>query len=128
MKSVKDFPVTLLLAVLDIFLTAVISIPLGVYIAIKKNSIADNVLTIRGVDLYSDAFFLAGHAADAGICSGAQYTSCNRLGLFCLFHSPGIYSRAAFSCPDYENDSFQHAGNTAVGLHEDGKSEGRQGK
>ena len=42
----ERFPVTLLLAVLDIFLTAVISIPLGVYIAIKKNSIADNVLTI----------------------------------------------------------------------------------
>ena len=37
----ERFPVTLLLAVLDIFLTAVISIPLGVYIAIKKNSIAD---------------------------------------------------------------------------------------
>ena len=42
----ERFPVTLLLAVLDILLTAVISIPLGVYIAIKKNSIADNVLTI----------------------------------------------------------------------------------
>lgn len=42
----ERFPVTLLLAVLDIFLTAIISIPLGVYIAIKKNSIADNVLTI----------------------------------------------------------------------------------
>ena len=42
----ERFPVTLLLAVVDIFLTAVISIPLGVYIAIKKNSIADNVLTI----------------------------------------------------------------------------------
>lgn len=40
------FPTTLLLAVLDIFLTAVISIPLGVYVAIKKNSFADNFLTI----------------------------------------------------------------------------------
>lgn len=40
------FPTTLLLSVLDIFLTAVISIPLGVYIALKKNSIADNALTI----------------------------------------------------------------------------------
>ncbi len=42
----ERFPTTLLLAVLDIFLTSVISIPLGVYIAIKKNSIADNVFTI----------------------------------------------------------------------------------
>ena len=40
------FPTTLTLAVLDIFLTAVISIPLGVYVAIKKNSFADNFLTI----------------------------------------------------------------------------------
>lgn len=42
----ERFPTTLLLAALDIFLTAIISIPLGVYIAIKKNSIADNILTI----------------------------------------------------------------------------------
>lgn len=40
------FPTTLLLAVLDMFLTAVISIPLGVYVALKKNSFADNALTI----------------------------------------------------------------------------------
>jgi len=40
------FPVTLLLATLNIFLTAMMSIPLGVLVAIKKNSACDNIMTV----------------------------------------------------------------------------------
>lgn len=40
------FPTTLLLATLDIVLTAVMSIPLGVLVAIKKNSAIDNIMTV----------------------------------------------------------------------------------
>ena len=40
------FPTTLLLSTFAILLTATISIPLGVYVAIKKNSMADNILTV----------------------------------------------------------------------------------
>lgn len=40
------FPTTLLLATLNITLTAVMSIPLGVLVAVKKNSPIDNVMTV----------------------------------------------------------------------------------
>lgn len=40
------FPTTLLLATLNVLLTAVMSIPLGVLVAIKKNSVIDSVTTV----------------------------------------------------------------------------------
>lgn len=45
--SIKErFPTTLLLATLDIVLTALMAIPLGVLVAVKKDSILDNVMTV----------------------------------------------------------------------------------
>lgn len=40
------FPTTLLLATMNIFLTAIMSIPLGVLVAIRKNSAMDNIATV----------------------------------------------------------------------------------
>ncbi len=42
----ERFPTTLLLATMDIVLTAVMSIPLGVLVAVKKESLLDNIMTV----------------------------------------------------------------------------------
>lgn len=42
----ERFPTTLLLATMDIVLTAAMSIPLGVLVAVKKESLLDNVMTV----------------------------------------------------------------------------------